>query len=51
MIKERPGAANDREIVISNIDNTRYFDKRQYDENFDKIYWKKDDINIKLDKS
>ena len=40
MIRERPGEPNDREKVISNIDNDkRDRDLPRYRENFDKINW------------
>ena len=41
MIRERPGEKNDREYVISNIDNDRWNNNLdRYRENYDKINWK-----------
>lgn len=51
MIIERPGEPNDREQVISNIDNDRFnrIDLEKYRENFDKINWG-DEKDKNLDK-
>jgi hypothetical protein len=40
MIKERPGEKDDRDHVISNIDNDRFdiFDRDKFGENYEKVF-------------
>ena len=41
---ERPGEPNDREHIISNIDNDRWgIDLEKYRDNYDKINWGSED--------